>query len=104
MAKVIDGQTVYAINPYDCGCTECLVGEYVPLHRMDVDHLRAVVMGDLAWHVGYIASVDVSYRNYDIEVRFRVYNDVYRTLYVPYDSVFTSTKFSEFIVGIARRK
>jgi hypothetical protein len=42
-----------AIDPYGCGCTECLVGEYKPLDYATDEELIAMILGELANHTGY---------------------------------------------------
>ena len=37
--------TIRAIDPHDCGCTECMTGQYVPLYRATDDHVQAVFLG-----------------------------------------------------------
>jgi hypothetical protein len=41
---------VYAtqIDPYGCGCTECLTGEYVPLNRATAEQVFALLAGDIS--------------------------------------------------------
>lgn len=34
-----------AIDPRGCGCTECLVGEYIPAEKATREHLRLVAIG-----------------------------------------------------------
>lgn len=36
-----------AIDPDDCGCTECLIGEYKPLRRATADDIQALFLGIL---------------------------------------------------------
>jgi DNA-binding PadR family transcriptional regulator len=36
-----------AIDPYGCGCTECLTGEYVPLERATDAQLAAMLRGEI---------------------------------------------------------
>lgn len=36
-----------AIDPYDCGCTECIVGEYVPLRNATREQKWRLVKGEL---------------------------------------------------------
>jgi hypothetical protein len=36
-----------AVDPPECGCTECLIGEYVPLDMATSAHIRALFRGDL---------------------------------------------------------
>lgn len=47
------GSKVLAIDPYHCGCTECIIGEYVPLEQATDDQLIAMILGELANHTGY---------------------------------------------------
>lgn len=35
---------ILAVDPYDCGCTECIIGEYIPEGR----YVRDATAGDLA--------------------------------------------------------
>jgi hypothetical protein len=41
MSKVI------AIDPTGCGCTECVVGEYVPFNRATKKQLRQMLKGKI---------------------------------------------------------
>lgn len=36
---------IRAIDPYMCGCTECITGEYVPLENAARKHLKRVKSG-----------------------------------------------------------
>jgi DNA-binding PadR family transcriptional regulator len=36
-----------AIDPYGCGCTECITGEYVPLERATDAQLAAMLRGEI---------------------------------------------------------
>lgn len=36
-----------AIDPRGCGCTECIVGEYVPAEDATREHLRRLAVGDM---------------------------------------------------------
>lgn len=36
-----------AIDPWDCGCTECIIGEYKPLARADDDDIADLLAGRL---------------------------------------------------------
>lgn len=52
-----------AIDPYDCGCTECIIGEYVPLKYATDDNIADLLSGRLDDHT-YEGSlgVGVKYR------------------------------------------
>ncbi|MGW0333540.1 hypothetical protein ACWD0J_16985 [Streptomyces sp. NPDC003011] len=39
--------TVIAVDPPGCGCTECMTGEYVPLHRATPDQVASLLNGKL---------------------------------------------------------
>lgn len=39
-----------AVDPYDCGCTECITGVYIPLSRATDDHIQALLLGLLSDH------------------------------------------------------
>jgi len=39
-----------AIDPVGCGCTECLIGEYVPLECATADDVTALLTGQIADH------------------------------------------------------
>lgn len=50
-----EGVTIYAIDPQDCGCTECIIGEYVHFGFDDDKNLDLVIHaieGDLGWNLG----------------------------------------------------
>lgn len=36
------------VDPYGCGCTECLTGEYVPLDRATPEQMAAMLHGKLS--------------------------------------------------------
>jgi hypothetical protein len=50
LAKV---KQVLAIDPYGCGCTECLMGESVPLEWATDEQLIAMLLDELSNHTGY---------------------------------------------------
>ncbi|MET9402646.1 hypothetical protein [Kitasatospora sp. NPDC002965] len=37
----------YAIDPYDCGCTQCILGDFVPLREATDEHIALMVTGKL---------------------------------------------------------
>ena len=39
-----------AIDPRGCGCTECLIGEYVPIDEADAEQIRLLMLGRIADH------------------------------------------------------
>ncbi|MCZ1012049.1 hypothetical protein [Streptomyces lydicus] len=41
-----------AVDPYGCGCTECLTGEYIPLERATEVHIADMLAGRLRNHTG----------------------------------------------------
>jgi hypothetical protein len=59
---------VLAIDPYDCGCTECLVGEYVPLRAATAMQIAALLRGELGNNTG-------SYNTFKVDVRYEVAED-----------------------------
>ena len=44
---------VMAVDPFGCGCTECLTGVYVPLHYATGEQLVAMILGEIENHTGY---------------------------------------------------
>jgi hypothetical protein len=42
--------TLRAIDPYSCGCTECLTGTYKPLVRATDDDIQAMFLGIISDH------------------------------------------------------
>jgi len=52
---------VIAIDPKGCGCTECLVGEYVPLQRASKQQIAAMLRGDLYNHTSATFDITVAY-------------------------------------------
>jgi hypothetical protein len=51
------------IDPVGCGCTECIVGEYVPLDRATGDQVFKLIKGKLLNATGERFIVDVDYLN-----------------------------------------
>ena len=47
----------WAIDPVGCGCTECIVGEYVPQEWADKSAWLRVLMGDIDNHT-YMSDED----------------------------------------------
>ncbi len=47
-----------AVDPVGCGCTECLVGEYVPLPDATKENILAVARGELGDNTSQIAHVE----------------------------------------------
>lgn len=43
-----------AIDPPGCGCTECLIGEYVPLDQATDDQLRLMLQGKIKNNTSYV--------------------------------------------------
>ncbi|MEU6712979.1 hypothetical protein ABZ897_15975 [Nonomuraea sp. NPDC046802] len=41
-----------AIDPWDCGCTECLLGEYKPLRDATPEDIARMLTGHLGNHTG----------------------------------------------------
>jgi hypothetical protein len=41
-----------AIDPPGCGCTECIIGEYVPLHLATPKHMRKMLAGKILDNTG----------------------------------------------------
>ncbi|WP_433379237.1 hypothetical protein [Streptosporangium sp. CA-115845] len=52
---------VIAIDPFDCGCTECITGEYVPLRYATDSQIAALIRRDLRNHTGKEFDVTVRY-------------------------------------------
>lgn len=42
-----------AIDPADCGCTECLTGEYVPLNQASREQILQLARGKLGNNTGW---------------------------------------------------
>lgn len=42
--------TLLAIDPHDCGCTECLTGEYVPASRATDEQIQQLMLGEIRDH------------------------------------------------------
>ncbi len=57
--SVREDSKLIAVDPNGCGCTECLVGEYIPLERATNQHLRDLISGKLRNHT------DVNLDDYD---------------------------------------
>ncbi|MEU6719792.1 hypothetical protein ABZ897_50770 [Nonomuraea sp. NPDC046802] len=50
-----------AIDPPDCGCTQCIVGTYVPLAEATDSQVAAMLRGDLDNHTGLTFTITVMY-------------------------------------------
>lgn len=44
----MDKELARQVDPQGCGCTECLVGEYVPLEDATPRQIRNLIFGTLA--------------------------------------------------------
>lgn len=42
---MITDSRVLAIDPTGCGCTDCIVGIYIPLHQANGDQIQALLLG-----------------------------------------------------------
>ena len=51
-----------AVDPHGCGCTECLIGQYVPEERATPAQLVAVLTGEIGNNVGV---VDITFARYE---------------------------------------
>lgn len=51
-----------AIDPVDCGCTECLTGFYVPLRSATAEQLIAMFAGELDDHTSNFFTFTASTR------------------------------------------
>lgn len=47
MSKII------ALDPYDCGCTECITGLYVPLVNATIKQLKKAIKGKISNNTGF---------------------------------------------------
>lgn len=63
MTPATDGaQRPTAIDPYGCGCMECITGEYVPLENASDEQLVDMLTGAIANNIG---PVDLNFLRYD---------------------------------------
>lgn len=58
-SSVREDSKLIAVDPNGCGCTECMMGEYIPLDRATNQHLRDLISGKLRNHT------DVNLEDYD---------------------------------------
>lgn len=72
-----------AIDPENCGCTECLIGEYRPLNQATEDELVQLVRGELKDNTS--EWVTVEYDDYS-GVTVRIGN---RTVRLPEDDIYS---------------
>jgi hypothetical protein len=56
-----DRPRLIAIDPWDCGCTECIIGEYKPLSRATDSDIAALLCGELADHTSATFQVEIRY-------------------------------------------
>jgi hypothetical protein len=52
--------TLRFIDPADCGCTDCLTGEAVPLGRATAQHVKQLLEGRLRWRAGSDAELTIN--------------------------------------------
>lgn len=52
----------WQIDPPGCGCTECLVGEYVPLDQATEHDIMAMAAGVVSNASGFPLTAQVTYR------------------------------------------
>ncbi|MEV7123930.1 hypothetical protein [Kitasatospora griseola] len=50
-----------AIDPWDCGCTECIIGEYVPLAQATPEQILRMLRGELRNHTSTEFTVQVKW-------------------------------------------
>lgn len=53
--------TVRAIDPPDCGCTECIVGEYVPVRSANAADVARMFTGDASNHTGMDVALEIEW-------------------------------------------
>ncbi|MFI7448123.1 hypothetical protein ACIBQX_11550 [Nonomuraea sp. NPDC049714] len=56
-----DRPRLLAIDPWDCGCTECLTGEYKPLRMASASDIAALLCGELAGNTSATFQVEIRY-------------------------------------------
>jgi hypothetical protein len=54
-----------AIDPWNCGCTECLTGEYVPLRRATGEQVAALLRGEIGNNTG-------TYNTFEVRVHYEL--------------------------------
>lgn len=52
--------TLIAIDPWDCGCTECITGEYVPLRYATDDNMADLIAGRLRNNLNTGTDLEIS--------------------------------------------
>lgn len=64
-----------AIDPENCGCTECIIGEYRPLNEATEDELRQLVRGELSDNTSEWVSVEYDdYHGVTVRIGYRTVN------------------------------
>ncbi|MFI6637144.1 hypothetical protein ACIBI7_50385 [Nonomuraea fuscirosea] len=53
-------QKPYAIDPWECGCTECIIGEYKPLRYATVEEIAKMLTGAIGNHTSITFSVTIA--------------------------------------------
>ncbi|MFJ5951364.1 hypothetical protein [Streptomyces noursei] len=53
--------SLIAVDPPGCGCTECIIGQYVPLDRATPEDIAAMLNGRLFNHTGTELRITVAY-------------------------------------------
>lgn len=48
-----------AVDPANCGCTECLTGQYMPLDQAEAQHIADMLAGNIANNTGQHPHVQV---------------------------------------------
>jgi hypothetical protein len=54
-----DPVKLIAVDPWNCGCTECMIGEYVALHSATDENMADLFAGRLANHLNTGTTLEV---------------------------------------------
>lgn len=95
-----DAPTLTAIDPVNCGCTECLTGEYVPINKATRANILALIKNELRDNTNYGFTVTIepteftlhsrdgggpwTFDYYEDDIDFDALDDIIKRLVLPH--------------------